>query len=41
MKSETETIAGYTFGTDEVPRSPVSLAELERLRQTVKTVAFP
>jgi len=27
-------IAGYTYGTKEVPRSPVSLEELEQLKQT-------
>ncbi|MGW5430041.1 protoglobin domain-containing protein [Streptomyces sp. NPDC004059] len=27
--------AGYTYGTDEVARSPVSLAELDELRGTV------
>jgi hypothetical protein len=31
----TTTIAGYTFGTDDVPRSPVSLDELDLLKQTV------
>lgn len=28
-------VAGYTFGTQEVSRSPVSLDDLERLKQTV------
>ena len=32
----TSAIAGYTFGTDAVPRSPVSLAELELLKQAVQ-----
>ncbi len=33
-KKETK-IAGYTYGTKEVVKSPVSLEELERLKQTV------
>ena len=28
-------IPGYTYGTDVVPRSPVSLQELELLRATL------
>jgi hypothetical protein len=32
--SETD-IAGYTYGTDAVPRSPVSLGELELLQATL------
>jgi hypothetical protein len=31
----TTTIAGYTYGTSEVPRSPVSLNELDLLKQSV------
>ena len=33
-KQETK-IAGYTYGTKEVAKSPVSLEELEELKQTV------
>ncbi len=29
------TIPGYTYGTDALPRSPVTLAELELMKKTV------
>src|SRR4051812_31863959 len=35
MSTHTPSIAGYTFGTDQVAHSPVSLDELKRLQQTV------
>jgi hypothetical protein len=35
MKDSTEGIAGYAFGSRDVPRSPVSLRELEQLKQSV------
>jgi hypothetical protein len=35
MKTVTEGIAGYDFGSCEVPKSPVSLQELEQLKVTV------
>lgn len=31
---KTDEIAGYDYGTDHVPRSPVSLDELEQLKET-------
>ena len=35
METETYPIAGYTYGKKEVPVSPVSMKELELLKQTV------
>jgi len=35
MRTERETIAGYHYGSPELPSSPVSLEDLERLKQTV------
>ena len=35
MSKQATEIAGYTYGTPDVARSPVSLEELEQLKQTV------
>ena len=35
MDNETDEIAGYSYGAKEVANSPVSLEELEQLKQTV------
>ncbi len=35
MNNQTNNIAGYTYGTGEIATSPVSLDELEQLKQTV------
>ena len=35
MSTRTTAIAGYTYGAEEVSKSPVSLEELQRLKQTV------
>jgi len=35
METETYSIAGYTYGEKEVPVSPISMKELELLKQTV------
>ncbi len=35
MSNQETKIAGYTYGTKEVAKSPVSLEELEELKQTV------
>lgn len=32
---ETTNIPGYTYGTDRVPRSPVTLADFERMKKSV------
>jgi hypothetical protein len=34
METQTNTIAGYTYGSETLPPSPVSMEELEQIKQT-------